>query len=99
MFLSSDMSYQKIHQLLTQYWSEASKRNVEYTCLEVFFTTTVLFQGLRTVWEKNEWDIDELKVVCMALDCLCAEIDPNKFIGKETEYIERLKTFYQENKR
>ena len=34
----------------------------------------------------------------MALDCVCAEIDPNKFIGKETEYIKRLKTFYQENK-
>ena len=98
MFLSSDMSHQKIHQLLTQYWSKASKRNVECTCLEVFFSTAVLFQGWRTVWEKNELDIDELKVVCMALDCVCAEIDPNKFIGKETEYIERLKTFYQENK-
>ena len=35
----------------------------------------------------------------MALDCLRAEIDPNRFIDKETEYIERLKTFYQENKR
>ena len=94
MFLSSDMSYQVVSD-----WSEASKQNVEYTCLEVFFSTAVLFQGLRTVWEKNEWDIDKLKVVCMALDCLCAEIDPNKFIGKETEYIARLKTFYQENKR
>ena len=50
------------------------------------------------MWEKNEWDVDELKVVCMALDCVCAGIDPIKFIGKETEYIERLKTFYQENK-
>ena len=93
------MSYQKIHQLLTQYWSEASKRNVEYTCLEVFFSMAVLFQGLKTVWEKKEWDIDELKVVCMVLECLCAEIDPNIFVGKETEHIECLKTFYQENKR
>lgn len=99
MFLFSDtMSHLKIHQLLTQYWSEASKRNVEYSCLEVFFRTAPLFQELRIEWEKNEWEIEELKEICMAFDCLAEEINPNKFIGKETAYIQHLKTFYQENK-
>ena len=47
---------------------------------------------------KNEWEIEELKEICMAFDCLAEEINPNKFIGKETAYIQHLKTFYQENK-
>ena len=92
------MLYKKTHEMLTTYWSEVSKRNVEYSWLEVFFATAVLFQNLRVEWENDSWNIEELKLITLAIDCLDEDINPNNFIGKEADYISVLKTYYQKNK-
>ena len=92
------MSYKKIHEMLTTYWCEVAKGNVEYPCSEVFFATVVLFQNLRVEWENNSWNIEELKLITLAIDCLDEDINPNNFIGKEADYISVLKTCYQKNK-
>lgn len=84
--------------MLTVYWSKVSKRNVEYSCLEVFFATAVLFQNLWVEWENNSWNIEELKLITLAIDCLDEDITPNNFIGKEADYILVLKTYYEKNK-
>ena len=91
-------NYKKIHEMLTVYWSKVSKRNVEYSCLEVFFATAVLFQNLWVEWENNSWNIEELKLITLAIDCLDEDITPNNFIGKEADYILVLKTYYEKNK-
>ena len=90
-------NYKKIHEMLTVYWSEVSKRNVEYSCLEVFFATAVLFQNLKVEWENNSWNIEELKLITLAIDCLDEDISLNNFIGKEADYIIVLKTYYEKN--
>ena len=84
--------------MLTVYWSKVSKRNVEYSCLEGFFATAVLFQNLWVEWENNSWNIEELKLITLAIDCLDEDITPNNFIGKEADYILVLKTYYEKNK-
>lgn len=84
--------------MLTVYWSKVSKRDVEYSCLEVFFATAVLFQNLWVEWENNSWNIEELKLITLAIDCLDEDITPNNFIGKEADYILVLKTYYEKNK-
>ena len=91
-------NYEKIHEMLTVYWSKVSKRNVEYSCLEGFFATAVLFQNLWVEWENNSWNIEELKLITLAIDCLDEDITPNNFIGKEADYILVLKTYYEKNK-
>ena len=84
--------------MLTVYWSKVSKRDVEYSCLEVFFATAVLFQNQWVEWENNSWNIEELKLITLAIDCLDEDITPNNFIGKEADYILVLKTYYEKNK-
>ena len=64
-------NYKKIHEMLTTYWTEIEKRNVEYSCLEVFFATVVSYQNLSVEWTNNNWKIEELKYITLALDCLC----------------------------
>ena len=88
-------NYKKNHEMLTTYWTGIEKHNVEYSCLEVFFATAVLYENLSVEWENNNWEIEELKYVTLALDCLCEELSPNKYVGKETEYISVLKEFYK----
>ena len=84
--------------MLTVYWSEVSKRYVEYSCLEAFFPTAVLFQNLKVEWVNNSWNIEELKLITLAIDCSDEDINPNNFIGKETDYVIVLKTYYEKNK-
>ena len=84
--------------MLTVYWSEVSKRYVEYSCLEAFFPTAVLFQNLKVEWVNNSWNIEELKLITLAIDCSDEDINPNNFIGKEADYVIVLKTYYEKNK-
>ena len=84
--------------MLTVYWSEVSKRYVEYSCLEAFFPTAVLFQNLKVEWVNNSWNIEELKLITLNIDCSDEDINPNNFIGKEADYVIVLKTYYEKNK-
>ena len=57
-----------LFQILFKYWDVCSKRYTEYTSLQVEFITADFYQILSNYWDRNNWDIDELKVICAVLD-------------------------------
>ena len=63
-----------------------------------FFCNCRFIQNLRVKWENNSWNIEELKLITLAIDCLDEDINWNNFIEKEADYILVLKTYYEKNK-
>ena len=71
-----------------------SKRGTDYNALEVVFFTNVLFMDLRTQWEKNGWDVEELKSISVALDHNYDIFNPNYFTNCRFAYLDHIKTCY-----
>ena len=96
-FDSNSYNFKKIFYFFYQYWEIINKRGVEYSGLQVTITTSFIFDILRIEWEENNWDIEELKYVCLTLDNLCEELNPNNFIYCQYAYLDNLKIYYLEN--
>ena len=77
-----------------KYWDYTSKRVTDYNALEVVLLTNVLFMDLRTQWEKNRWDVEELKWICAALDHNYDILNPNYFTNCRFAYLDHIKTCY-----
>ena len=94
------MTSGKCFNLFYKYWDAASKKGPEYSALEVFLFTNVLFMHLGTEWEKLGWDVEELKWICSALDNNFEILDPNYFKDFKFAYLDHLKKYYYlDNKR
>ena len=78
--------------LFHKYWDIVSKRGTEHISLEVWTLTSGLFLLLKTEWDKNQWDTDELIHICSVLDVKFEDLNPNYFIGKEFAYLDHIKT-------
>ena len=94
---TSPMFFGKVFTIFWKYWDYVSIRATEYTAVEVLGMTNVLFMHLRSEWEKFNWDIEELKYNCAALDNACEDLDPNYFIDCKFAYLDYLKTWYHLN--
>ena len=77
-----------------KYCDYTSKRGTDFSVLEVLLLTNVLFMDLRTQWEKNGWDVEELKWICAALDNNYDILDPNYFTNCRFAYLDHIKTCY-----
>ena len=84
----------KIFYFFYQYWEIVSKRGFEYSGLQVTVAVSFIFDILILEWEEKSWDVEELKYLCLALDVLCDELNPNNFAYCPTAYLEELKNYY-----
>ena len=71
-----------LFQILFKYWDVCSKRHREYTSLQVEYLTSDFFQVLSSYWLKRKWNIEELKVICAAMDVQCPCLNPHFFLIK-----------------
>ena len=76
---TTSMTFGNFFPLFHKYWDIVSKRGTEHTSLEVEILTSVLFLLLKTEWDKNQWDTDELIHICSALDVKFEDLNPNYF--------------------
>ena len=53
-----------------------AKRGTELSSLQVTVATSYIFNVLRVEWEKNDWSIDKLKYLTLALDFIPHELNP-----------------------
>ena len=49
---------------------------------------------LRTQWEKNGWDVEGLKRICVALDNNYDILNPNYFTNCRFAYLDHVKICY-----
>ena len=77
-----------------KYWEYTSKRGTQYCALEVLLLTNVIYMDLRSKWEKQKWDIEELNYICLALDNNCEDFDPTFFTDCRYAYLDHIKTCY-----
>ena len=47
---------------------------------------------------KNNWDINELKYLTSAMDCLPNELNPNLLVSCKAAYLDELKNYYTKHK-
>ena len=52
---------------------------VKEESIKVFLLTNVISMDLRSKWEKQKWDIEELNYICLALDNNCEDFNPTFF--------------------
>ena len=52
------------------------------------------FQILSNYWKRNNWDLDEIKTICYALDVCCPCLNPHYFLNQKLAYIEHINTCY-----
>ena len=69
------------------YWRIVAQSGISLSGLEVYITTSSIFGFLRTAWEKNNWDIHELKHLTSAMFVLC-----------KAAYLGELKHYYTKHK-
>ena len=62
--------------------------------MEVYIATSYIFGFLRIEWEKSNWDINELKYLTSAMDCLPNELNPNLLVSCKAAYLDELKNYY-----
>ena len=77
-----------------KYWDYTSKRGTDYNALKVVLLTNVLSMDLRNQWEKNGWDVEELKWICAVLDHNSDILNPNYFSNYRFVYLDHIKTCY-----
>ena len=80
--------------LFFHYWRIVAQRGVSLSGLEVYIATSYIFGFLRTEWEKSNWDINELKYLTSAMDCLPNELNPNLLVSCKAAYLDELKNYY-----
>ena len=88
------MSFGNFFIMFWKYWDYTSKRETDYNAREVVLLTNVPFMDLRTQWEKNGWDVEELKWICAAIDHNYVILNPNYFTNCRFAYLDRIKTCY-----
>ena len=49
---------------------------------------------LRVEWEKNGWDINKLKYLTLAMDCMPDELNPYNFLHCQAAYLDELENCY-----
>ena len=52
---------------------------------------------LRIESEKNGWDINKLKYLTLALDCMSDELNPYNFLHCQAPYLDELKNYYRKH--
>ena len=80
-FDSNLYNFKKFFYFFHQYWEIVTKRGVEYSGLQVTVTTSFIFDILRIEWEENNWDVEEFRYMCLALDAFCDEQGGRKETG------------------
>ena len=88
------MSFGNFLIMFWTYWVYTSKRGTDYDALKVVLLTNVLFMDLRTQWEKNGWDVEGLKRICVALDNNYDILNPNYFTNCRFAYLDHIKNCY-----
>ena len=73
-------NFKKIFYFFYKYWEIVDRRGVEYSGLQVTIATSFIFDVLRGEWIENNWDVEELKYLCLTLDNSPAELNPNNFV-------------------
>ena len=87
-------SFGKFFGLFFKYWDYASKRGNRYTAFEVLMLTNVIYMDLRSKWENQNWDIEELNYICHALDNNCEDLDLHVLTDHQSAYLDHIKTWY-----
>ena len=96
-FDSNSYNFKNFFYFLHQYWEIINKRGVEYSGLHVTVATSFIFDILRIESEENNWDIEELKHLCLSLDNLCEKLNRNNFTYCQYTYLDHLKNYHLEN--
>ena len=90
------VSFGNLFGLFYKYWDYTSKRGTQYSALEVLLLTNVIYMDLRSKWEKQKWDIEELNYICLALDNNYEDFDPTFYTDCRYAYLDHIKTYYLE---
>ena len=53
-----------------------------------------MFSLLRIEWQKYEWDINKLKYLTLAMDCLTDELNPYLFLHCQDACLNELENYY-----
>ena len=88
----TQMKFGKFFNYFYKYYT--SKRNTEYSTIEAVVLTSLIFTHLKIEWDALEWDIEELKWICHALDNNCSILNPYNFTDCKFAYLDHLKTCY-----
>ena len=59
--------------------------------------TSFIFDYLSLEWLDNDWDVEELKILCLAMDQAPDELDSNNFVNSRYSYLVTLKNYYFNN--
>ena len=90
-------NYKKKFYFFFQYWHIVEKRGVELDDLHVTVRTSFVFHYLHLEWLDNDCDVQELKFLCLAMDQMPDELDPNNFVNLQYSYLVTLKNYYLNN--
>ena len=77
-----------------EYMWKYAKRGTELSGLQVTIATSYVFNMLRVEWEKNGWDINKLKYLTLAMDCMPDELNPYNFLHCQVAYVDELENYY-----
>ena len=77
------------------HWKIAAKKGTELCGSEVFIATAYIFNMLRIEREKDGWDINKLKYLTSAMDCMIEELNPYHFLNCQTAYLDELENYYK----
>ena len=84
------VSFGNFFGLFYKYWDYTSKRGTQYSALEVLLLTNVSYMDLRSKWEKQKRDIEELNYICLALENNCEDFDPTFFTDYRSAYLDHI---------
>ena len=59
--------------------------------------TSFVFHYLHLEWLDNDCDVQELKFLCLAMDQMPDELDPNDFVNLQCSYLVTLEKYYLNN--
>ena len=93
----TQIKFEEFFNYFYKYWDYTSKRNTEYSDIEVLVITSFIFMHFKTEWDVLGWNIKELKWICHALDDNYSIHDPHNFTDCKFACLDHLKTCYYLN--
>ena len=76
---ASPVCFGKFFNSFKKYWYYCEEREINYSSFDVIINAKAIFICLEKEWNKNKWNIKELKWICSQISHNNKMVDPNMF--------------------
>ena len=91
---TSPVCFGKYYNWFKKYWHYEREREINYSSFDIFIRTEAIFVCLEQEWNKNKWNIKELKWICSQINYDNKMIDTNLFLDDPAAYIVHVKNCF-----